>query len=665
MKYLLLVLRKTKIFWKTIIDRIKNMQFSDLVIFFIIMFAKAVFFNLSIKARNMSMNFDDVLVAIGTLAMVTFWTLWLPRKGRMIALLAMNIIFTGIMFADLLYFRYFQDIISIPVLLQANQVGALGGSIFTLIHLVDISFFIDWSLIAFFAIKTYMRNRKLGKTKNVEVPKISNVTRYRRMLIRFSLSLILLAFGTTLVFIPVTQAKNTWASRLFVSNFWNVSLYNVTGIIGFHGYDFYRYAEENWLNKKQPLSLQEISDANQFFKKRGQIRKQLQSDPLFGAYKGKNVIMVQLETYQNYLIGLNINGKPLTPNLNSLTQNSVYFNNFFHQTAQGRTSDADLGANFSLQPLQTGSVFIRYPSSKYDALATIMKEQNYGAYVFHAYEPAFWNRSLVYKNVGYDQFFSKPNFTIDEPVGWSLGDKSFFRQSVDIMATKQQPFYSFLIALSTHNPYTLPEDMEKFDVGPLQDTILGNYLQAAHYVDEAVGDLVTDLKAKGLWQNSVVIMYGDHDTSITDMSLYETLFGRTLGEQEFTRMMREVPLFIHLPDEKYKGTRTEIGGQLDLSPTILHLLGVKSENKYLLGTPLLIQKPLANKKVIFRNGSYTDGRVWFIPAEDGVEENDRCLDATTGEPLERTLCTGKADVENELKYSNELVEYNLIPTFRP
>lgn len=656
-------------FWaycKVIYDWLRTVHYRDLIFFFVVMFLKVVVFSFFIKARNMSMNVDDVIVALGTFMMITFWTLWLPRRIRVAALLSMNLFFSVVMFADLLYFRYFQDIISIPVILQANQVGDLGGSILTLIRLSDITFFLDLSIILFFAIRGMMRRQK-EKLQPAPIHKLSNIVRYRRMLIRFSLSLIILALGTTLVFIPVTQAKNTWAQRLFANNFWNVSLYNVTGIIGFHGYDLFRYANENWFENKPPLTPKEIAETRNLFKKKQQIRQTLQrTDRNFGRYEGKNVIVVQLETYQNYLINFKLNGQPLTPNLNALLDSSLYFDNFYHQTNQGRTSDADLGANFSMYPLQTGSVFIRYGQNEFDSTPRVLNESGYSSFVFHAYDAGFWNRQNVYEKNEYMQFYSKKDFVMDEPIGWSLGDKSFFRQSVEAMASKRQPFYSFLISISTHNPYELPEDMpNKFDVGPqLEGTLLGNYLQAAHYVDQAVGELITDLKREGLWDSSIVMLYGDHDTSITDMGLYTSLFGRSLGEQEFVEMMREVPLIVHLPDEAMKGVRHEVGGQLDLEPTILHMLGIPSDQRYLIGTPLVIDKPITNKRVLFRNGSYTDGRIWFYPAEDGSVENNRCLQVGTGEPANPLLCNAQADVEKELLLANRFIEYNLLPVFR-
>ena len=149
------------------------------------------------------------------------------------------------------------------------------------------------------------------------------------------------------------------------------------------------------------------NEAKQWFAERGNERKQLESDPLFGKYKGKNVIMVQLEAFQNFVIGQKINGQEVTPNMNKLLGESMYFKNFYHQTSQGRTSDADLAANASLQPLITGSVFIRYAQHQYDSMPSTLKDNGYTTSVFHAYDGGFWNRNAMYQTLKYDTFYSK------------------------------------------------------------------------------------------------------------------------------------------------------------------------------------------------------------------------------------------------------------------
>lgn len=638
------------------------------ILFIAIMLLKLNLFDRIIHVPNMAMVRDDWMTAAGTLIVISFWTLWLPARGRLLALIMLDVLLTAIVYADLIYFRYFQDLITIPVLMQAGQVGALGESINSLLTAQDLWFFADWPLLLPLFIYTIMRARK-ARYRTVEL----SYNKPRRLTIairRLAASVLVFVIGFTLIYVPVHKAKQTWASELFTGNWWNLSLYNVTGVLGFHGYDLYRYANEHWLHHST-VTAEEETEAKQWFQTRGDVRKQLESDALFGKYKGKNVIMIQLEAFQNFVINRSIGGVPITPNMNKLLASSLYFPNFYHQTAQGRTSDADLAANVSLQPMPTGSVFIRYAQHQYDSMPQTLRDNGYTAAAFHAYDGGFWNRNMMYDQLGYEKFYSKKDFAMNEPIGWSLGDKSFFQQSVQKMAQEQQPFYSFLISLSSHHPYQLPQSAQTLDVKQFKGTMFGDYLEVVHYVDAALGTMIDSLKQAGLWDNSIFLFYGDHDNSISDWKPFESLLGQQLDETERFRILKGVPFIVHLPDDARAGTYEQPGGQLDITPTILHLLGIASSDKVMIGTPLITAAPpQAGKQIVFRSGAYTDGSVLYLPAEDGLPEHSKCYaiagTSATGtkhaQLAGQSACqTGAQEARKELSASDLVVEYNLVP----
>src|SRR5699024_8757707 len=86
---------------------------------------------------------------------------------------------------------------------------------------------------------------------------------------------------------------------------------------------------------------------------------------MFGMAEKKNIILVSLESTQNFVIGRKVNGEEVTPFLNKLIKHSYYFDHFYHQTEQGKTSDAEFLIDNSLYPLPSGSVFVRYPENEY------------------------------------------------------------------------------------------------------------------------------------------------------------------------------------------------------------------------------------------------------------------------------------------------------------
>jgi phosphoglycerol transferase MdoB-like AlkP superfamily enzyme len=478
--------------------------------------------------------------------------------------------------------------------------------------------------------------------------------------LRTGLAAVLLAAGILMIAIPVDQQKNGWARGLFGGNWWNVPIYNVTGLFGFHGYDAYRYAKEHWFGGG--LSDAEIAEAKAWLDHQQSVQQQAEKEPLFGKYKGKNVLIVQAEAFQTFVLNRSINGQEITPNLNKLIGQSLYFPNFYHQTGQGRTSDADFLTNCSLHPMPSGSVFVRFADHSFDCLPQMLKADGYDSTVHHAYDGSFWNRNNMYHNMQYDKFYNIKDFTIDEPLGWSLGDKSFFRQTVQQLKDRgKEPFYAMTITLSSHHPYHIPSAFE-LDVGEFSGSVFGDYLQAAHYVDEAVGVLVDELKKAGLWDDTILMFYGDHDNSITDWSVYEKFYGHAMSPLEKELQLKKVPFFIHFPNDENAGVNEKAAGQLDIAPTVLDLLGISTKPYHLMGLSLMTDTP---KPVVFRSGSYTDGNVYFVSAGDGTPEHGTCYSMKTGAQTDIAACSaGARAAHDELVMSDRIVEYDLLPVFR-
>ncbi|XID95513.1 LTA synthase family protein [Paenibacillaceae bacterium WGS1546] len=607
-----------------------------------------------------AMNHWKWQVNLGAVLLVCFWTVLLGPRARAVALATLNLALSVLIFADLIYFRYFKDFISVPVLLQAGQVGELQDSIWSLMQPGDWIFFADVPVafaLAIWVVRKHSPKRRL--------PGMRSARGFgRRPLWRKLVPAVAAAsIGWALLYYPIEEQKNGWASGLFVGNWWNVPIYNVTGLLGFHGYDVYRYAKEHWFGKG--LSEDEIAEAKDWFSERGELRRQSENDPLFGQYKGKNVLIVQAEAFHEFVIGRSIGDREITPNLNRLIGESVYFPNFYHQTAQGRTSDADFLTSCSMHPMSTGSVFIRFAGNEFDCLPDILNGEGYDTTIHHAYDGSFWNRNNMYHNMKYGQFYSLKDYVNDEPIGWSIGDRSFFRQTIEQLKERNaKPFYALTITLASHHPFRLPYANQALDVGELKGTILGDYVQAARYVDTAVGELVRDLQDEGLWDDTILVFYGDHDNSVYDWELYERLFGEPVSELDKDRIVRKVPFFIRLPNGEHAGVMEKAAGQIDTAPTIMHLLGIPADNRYLMGVSMLSASP---KPVVFRNGGFTDGNLYYVPSSDGIVEHGACY-SLAEEPPEKTdpaaCADGAEGAKLDLSVSDQTIENDLIKRFR-
>ncbi|MBB6735049.1 LTA synthase family protein [Cohnella zeiphila] len=595
-------------------------------------------------------------VNLGAMVLATFWTVWLGRRTRAVVLAVLDLLLSVSTFADLVYFRYFKDFISVPVLMQAGQVGELTDSIHTLIHPGDWILFADLPIAAALAVWSCWYHGRRQRNRDA-YPTYRRATR-ASFLVRLALGAALLVAGIYMIAVPVNQQKNGWATGLFVGNWWNIPIYNVTGLFGFHGYDTYRYAKEHWFGGGP--SGQQIQEASNWFDERAKLQKQAETEPMFGAYKGKNVLIIQAEAFQEFLLNQSWNGQEITPNLNKLIGQSLYFPNFYHMTSQGRTSDADFLTSCSMHPMPTGSVFIRFADHKFDCTPTILNGEGYDTTVHHAYDGSFWNRTNMYRDMEYNKFYTINDFTNDEPLGWSIGDKSFFRQTVDQLKERgKSPFYAMAITISSHHPFDLPPSVTQFDSGDFKGTTFGNYLEAAHYVDAAVGELVQELKDAGLWDDTILMFYGDHDNSLYDMSTYEKFYGHPLTAQQQDAIVRKVPYFIHFPNDEHAGVNDKAVGQIDTAPTVLQLLGVPVGDNKMMGVSMVSD---AQAPVVFRNGGYTDNSVYYVPSNDGLVQNGSCYAMPSGEKTDISACTAGAEAaKKELEISDLVVEHDLVP----
>lgn len=629
----------------------------DMLLFVAAMILKLYWFNRLLSVQYMDMKRTDALIETGAVLMLAFWALLLPARGRLLALIGLNLLLSFLLYADVIYYRYFQDLITVPVLMQLGQVESLGGSITALMKLWDFWLFVDAVVLVPYAVYLVWKGRYDLRSAAVPSP------RWRKLTIRLGGSAAAFMLGFALFVPNLNHATDTWAKGLFEKNWWNLSIYNVAGGLGFHGYDVYRYAKLNWLGA-ETVSAEQLDETEAWMIDRGNAREALEKDPLFGAYKGSNVLMVQMESFQTFMLGKSIGGQEITPVLNDLIEESAYFSRFYHQTSQGRTSDADFAVNCSLQPMKSGSVFIQYASHEFVCLPELLKDNGYSATVFHPYQGGFWNRNVMYERMEYDKFYSLKHFELDERLGWALGDKSFYRQSMDVVTDLPQPFHAFLISLTSHHPYKLPAAQKKLNVEELDGTIMGDYLQVVHYADAALGELIERLKAEGLWENTIFAIYGDHDNSIQQWELYERFMEDTSNPIEREQTIKSVPFLIHLPDGAHAGRYEEAGGQLDVMPTLLHLLGISAGEPYWLGSPLLTESVSENRVVTQRNGSWTDGEHYFIPSPDGIPANGSCYSATTGDQVDTATCLPLSEeADMELMMSDRIVIGDLLRTF--
>lgn len=511
--------------------------------------------------------------SLGILLIITAAVIFLFNQKRLIALFACQLLLTSLLIADTNFFRYYYGILTIPVLMQVDVslLSSVDQSIMSLFKLKDLLYILDIPLFLAGLIILY-RKDMVGKV-------------YWNRKMAFSFALLFIGFMMfTPVYVNADTEKFGYNSNYVAKNL---------GVLYSHYDSISMFAKENFFEKKSLTQEEKAAIKNYLSKRISEVGS------YHGIAKGKSLIVIQAEALQQFVINRKVNGHEITPNLNKLIKDSLYFDNIYYQVAGGNTSDAEFLCNTSLYPVNEGAVYMRFPQNIYNSLPNILKKQGYSSYAFHAFDAEFWNRTEMYKTIGFDTFYNGDSFIQDDFAGWegnALSDKSFFRQSLDRL-DPEKPFYGFFITLSSHHPFNYFENYS-FDVGEYEGTYMGNYLKAANYADSALGQFIDGLKSKGLYDDALLVVYGDH--SAVPKHLASELYDFTGTEYSDTNWIKlqKVPLIIHYPGLENGKVINTTGGQIDLLPTIANLMGFKAETA--LGKDLL---NTGKGYAVLRNGS--------------------------------------------------------------
>lgn len=665
--------KNPKLFLINILVRIREYVKSNVLFFLLIL--TSVFNALLLRYFTIHTldNFLNIAPVLADAAIVTlfasFCYLMKPKK-RFPYLFILSIIFTAICMINSIYYSYYNSFSSISLLSTSRFVSDVGDAVVdNVLEVKDFVYLFEpvVMLIVYYVLKRnginqFQEEKKDDKTR-----------------IRFKKS-IGLAIGLAVVFcfsltpVKIGRFANMWNREYIVMHF---------GIYTYHLNDFVKSLEPKLSTifgydqavKTFHDHYDEVSDTQDY------------TNDYTGIFQGKNVIVIHAESIQQFVIGMSFNGEELTPNLNKLASESIYFDNFYSQVSVGTSSDAEFTSLTSLMPTNTGTAFVSYFDRTYVSMPSLLSDKGYYTFVMHANKANFWNRDLMYASLGYQRFYSKDDYDIDEVVGLGLSDTSFFRQSVEKLKEINEmgkPYYGTLIMLSNHTPFIDSAAMTDYEVDMkeevtledgtvttvshpyMEGTKLGQYLKSVHYADQALGEFINMLESEGLLENTVLVLYGDHDARL-DINDYVRLYNYdpetnsilnpddpdyiNFDEYQY-ELNRKVPFMIWSSEtkEKLHKTVSDVMGMYDVMPTLGNMLGVY--NKYALGHDIF--QIGSNNIVVFPNGNWVTNSIYY--------------NAQKGEYLslaETAISADYIEKNNEyadeiLNTSNSLITFDLI-----
>ena len=565
----------------------------------------------------------------------------LPRSWRYLGLVFLNGSITFLAFADSMHRRFYGDILSATDLSFAGFLGVAWPSIASRTTAFDLLMFADAAL-CLLAFPLYLRACR-------GVPRLS-----RRASRRTAAAMA--ATGLALLVPPFAPLAGNLNQTYRESP--RKDMANAIGLLPYHAFDLGFSLASAGNPVSGPASSTELAWTRRFLEARR--ARHASASPLFGAARGRNVILINAESLNTFAIGLVIGGQPVTPHLSALIRESLYFPDFYDETYLGTTSDAEFMALNSLYPSRISATAVMFTANHYRALPAVLAERGYATVSAVAADATFWNMWRMDRDYGFTRRYYDGSFNQKEMYGSWISDGSFFSQMTPRLTGQVQPFLAFLLTATSHNPFDLlPKERHILKLGPLEGTLLGNYLQSVHYVDAAVGRFLDQLRAAGLLDRTVFAIYGDHTAFLADQpELLKLLPDR--GEDAYRRLLarKRIPLIIRLPEGSHAGEFPTPGGHLDIAPTLLSLLGVNDERSTMLGRDLTSG---GSNLVVFRDGSFTDGRRILLNRFGSLSECT-CYDMSTGRGTPCAgLESGRKAAATDLRASDLIMAHDLVP----
>lgn len=556
--------------WKSVIQSMKKLFKQvlaflcdqHLILFFILTIGvKLALFNAWVIKVTWPTNQYQCGVIFGFLsAAIIFLPFYFVRKhkSRLVFLLAFLISF--LILIDTIYFSYFSALPGVGTLSSIGQAKDIGPAIWELLNWGLLLYFVDIAL-AIILFKPINRLTNYVKDK-FNLPK----SNYKMSILVVIITAVL--FGLALL----PMGGNSLAD---VTNrgYDTVSTAQHYGLLGAHAIDLARFVEEETAH----LSAEQEKTITDWVKNNKPSRE---ATALTGVAKGKNVIMIQVESLGGFVINQEINGKEITPYLNKLAKTSRFFPNDRFLYGAGHTSDTDFTANSSYFPLNDAAVFVRYGRDDFTSLPKTLAANGYSAFVYHGFNRNFWNRDTALKSLGYQRFFAADNYPKGMKINMGLNDGDFLDKTAEYIKEQPKPSLSYAITLSSHVPFSTNDQTKELGINvndyPNQ---VGGYLEDINYVDRMLEKFFDKLKSEKLYDDSLIVVYGDHNPILPAFT------AGTIKYDPDTVQGKEVPLFIKLPNETTGKTYTKKGAHLDITPTILDLLGIKT-NQLMFGQSL-------------------------------------------------------------------------------
>lgn len=596
----------------------------------ILIFCKTLLFYYSTIAMGDNIELGTIVGTICFIITIVCFLSTLPNRARIITTIIVDFLVSLMLFGDHIYYIFSNSVLSIAQISNLQYGEEIISTLPMVIQFRQILYFLDILILLGVLVGKVLKIEKKKENTKKQI-----VTKAILGVVGVAIFVII---GVTYVDIGTKLSYN---KDLQISK---------STIFGYHISDIVNSATmkqrtkyKNYDDMIKDYETLKVTYENQYGEEVYQLA---------GVLENKNVIIVQLESVQEFVINKEINGKEITPNLNEFLNKNITFTNM-HMQSYSTTADSEHSTITSIYPMENGMSFSRYYTNTYDDIFKIFNKKDYHTSFMHGNYPYFWNRGNVYSRFNLNELVLKEQFEdTSENINGDLSDELLYKQAVQKWKQYDKPFFSYIVSASSHTPYTLDglEDRKKvhINVGKYKDTYFGNYLEAMNYADYAFGILIQELKNAGLYEDTAILVFGDHN-------------GLNMYNEELIDFLSYIDEDITDVDLKLNYTRVACGfkipdmesikidkpvNKLDIKPTLAYLCNL--DDGFSLGTNMFKSKNFVclNNERIITDEAYYDEQ-WY--------------DRQTGEILDwEQLNEYYQNMKLELEISNSVSVNNLL-----
>ena len=533
------------------------------ILFYILLLFKITVFCTMLKSNSgMELNLGfvyglidyKIIYLLFPLIFISFGFLF-KRWGKFIYLYIVDLGISALLIFDLLYYRLYGTFPSIKFLIYPDLFNPLNKDLIFFRSRM-LLFIIDLVLlpILYILFRKYTKDWYFGKVK------------YR--VIAFLLTF-LVPSGCVLGKYYLYDVKDiTNGEKGFLRVAWTPTsgIFRATPL-GYHFFDIYKTLvldKDIKLSNEEKQEVKNWLDANY---------ENLPDNQYKGELKGKNLVVLQIESLEDFVINKKIDGQEITPTLNSILKNSYYFPNIYEENLTGFSSDADLMVNTGMLPITNTATSFAYPSRTLTTLPSILEKNGYTTVSAHPEVAGSWNWGEVHHSLlKFQNSYTLYDFNEDEIIGLGISDKSYLTQLATKAGDLKQPFYLFTVTLTNHGPFEIDDAHTTIKIpSEIEGTLIGQYFKTVRYTDEAIKMFMDKLKEEGRFDDTVFVIYGDH--AGPNKYYKEQLKDVNFDGNYWKLDEKKVPLIIYNPSIQGKTIETK-GGLIDVMPTVSYLLGI-------------------------------------------------------------------------------------------